>query len=233
MINYIICDDVKKYRDMIKKVIDRYMMKSKLEYKTHEFNDYNEEFLKIVGTKLSYKVYILDIEAPTRTGIDVARIIRRKDKNSVLIFLTGHEELLSSVSKRNFLFLTFINKFEECEKNLLETLNEALKVFDIKQKLEFKDSGFFYSIPLDDILYITRDSIERKCIIVTDYSQFKIGKTLNELETYLSESFIKTHRACFMNRNRIIGYNKVKKLAIFDNGTTCDLISSRFDKELV
>lgn len=233
MINFIICDDVKKYREMIKRVIDKYMMKSKFEYRTHEFTDYDDEFLKIISAKLSLKVYILDIEAPSRTGIDVARIIRRKDKNSVLIFLTGHEELVYNVSRNNFLFLSFINKFDDCENHLYETIDDALNVFSIKKRLEFKDSGIQYAIPLDDILYITRDSIDRKCLIVTDYSEFRVNKTLGEIEDDLSDDFIKTHRACYMNKRRIIGFDKAKRIVLFDNGIKCDLISTRFDKELI
>lgn len=233
MINFVICDDVKKYREMIKRVIDKFMMKCNLEYKTYEFEDYDDQFLNIVSKKLSFKVYILDIEAPTRTGIDVARIIRRKDKDSVLIFLTGHDELLYRVSKNNFLFLTFINKFDDCENHLYETIGEALDVFKIKKRLEFKESGVQYSIPLDDILYITRDSIDRKCIIVTDYSEFRINKSLSDIENNLNDNFVKTHRACLINKKRVISVNKNKRIVMFDNGTTCDLISTRFDEELI
>ncbi|MBR2833193.1 MAG: response regulator transcription factor [Bacilli bacterium] len=233
MINFIICDDVKKYREMIKHVIDKFMMKSDFEYKTYEYTDYDDEFLNVINTRLSYKVYILDIEAPSRTGIDVARIIRRKDKNSVIIFLTGHEELVANVSRNNFLFLSFINKFDDCENHLYETLGEALKVFDVKMKLEFKDSGVQYAIPLDDILYVTRDSIDRKCVIVTDYSVFRVNKTLGEIESELNDNFVKTHRACFVNKRRIISFDKSSRIVIFDNGSKCDLVSTRFDKELV
>ena len=58
MINFIICDDVLKYRQMIEKTIAKYMMKNKLEYKTYIYNDYDEDFMKVVNSKLSFKVYI-------------------------------------------------------------------------------------------------------------------------------------------------------------------------------
>ena len=109
MINFIICDDVEKYRKTIENIVSKYMMKNKLEYRTHLFSDYNEDFLKMVNKKLTFKVYILDIETPTSSGIDIARVIRRKDIDSVLIFLTGHQELDRVVMKNDFLFLAFIN----------------------------------------------------------------------------------------------------------------------------
>ena len=135
--------------------------------------------------------------------------------------------------KNDFLFLSFINKFDNCESRLYETIEKALKMFKVRKVIRFKDNGVQYSIPLDDILYITRDSIERKCIIVTDYNEFKVGKNLNELEKMLNDDFVKTHRACFMNKKRISSFNKSKRFVVFDNGKTSDLISTRFDKELI
>ena len=233
MINFIICDDIEKYCKMIENIVSKYMMKSKLEYRTHLFNDYNEEFLKMVNKKMTFKVYILDIETPTSSGIDIARIIRRKDIDSVLIFLTGHQELDRVVMKNDFLFLAFINKFDNCEKRLTSALDKALKIFKVKKTIRLKDNGVVYTIPLDDILYITRDSVERKCMIVTDYTTFKVGKTLNEMEQMVTDNFIKTHRACLMNKKRIISYNKTKRTATFDNGFESDLISTRFNNELI
>ncbi len=233
MINFIVCDDIVKDREIIKSAISKYMMKNKLEYKTHIFDDYNDDFIKIVQKKLPFKIYILDIETPTRSGIDIARIIRHKDVDSVLIFITGHEELGNIVMKHDFIFLSFINKFDNVEARLTKAIDKALKMFKIKQTIKFKDNGILYSIPVDDILYITRDSIDRKCIIVTDYSEFRVGKSLNELEKMVSEDFIRTHRACLINKKRVTSFNKAKRIVTFDNGTESDLISTRFDKELI
>ena len=233
MINFIICDDVKQYREMVEHIDASYMMKNKLEYKTHVFKDYDSDFLKIVESKLSFKVYILDIETPTRSGIDIARLIRNKDVDSVLIFLTGHQELGHVVMKNDFLFLSYINKFDDCEKRLTKSLDKALQMFKVKSVIRFKDNGVVYTIPQDDILYITRDSVERKCIIVTDYNNFHVGKSLSELEEMVNDNFVKTHRACLMNTKRILSFSKSQKEVVFDNGMTSDLISTRFDKELI
>lgn len=233
MINFIICDDVKQYREMVEHIVASYMMKNKLEYKTHIFEDYNSDFIKIVESKIPFKVYILDIETPTKSGIDIARIIRNKDVDSVLIFLTGHQELGHIVMKNDFLFLSYINKFDDCENRLIKSLDKALQMFKIRSVIRFKDNGVVYTIPQDDILYITRDSVERKCVIVTDYNEFKVGKNLAELEELLNDNFIKTHRACLMNTKRIMSFSKTQKEVVFDNGMTSDLISTRFDKELI
>lgn len=233
MINFIICDDVKQYREMVEHIVISYMMKNKLEYKTHVFKDYDSEFMKIVESKLPFKVYILDIETPSKSGIDIARIIRNHDVDSVLIFLTGHQELGHVVMKNDFLFLSYINKFDDCENRLIKSLDKALQMFKIKNVIRFKDNGIVYTIPQEDILYITRDSVDRKCIIVTDYNEFKVGKNLSELEKMVNDNFIKTHRACLMNTKRIMSFSRSQKEVVFDNGMKSDLISTRFDRELI
>lgn len=233
MLNFIICDDDLIYRKKVENLIDKYMMKNQIEYKKYLFDDYDKSFMDIVKQELPFKIYILDIEAPTRSGIDMARIIRNKDVKSALIFLTGHQELSQIVLKNEFVFIAFINKFDDSDKRLINSINKAIHIFNQNPIMKFKDNGTQYSIAFDDILYITRDSVERKCIIVTDYAEFKVGKTFTELICLLNDDFIQTHRACFVNQKRVACYNKNKKFIMFDNGTTIDLISTRFNKELV
>lgn len=233
MINFIVCDDDVKYLKMVKNIIDKYMMKSKIDYKKYLFTDYDKNFLKIINEKLSYKIYILDIETPTSSGIDIARIIRNKDINSVIIFLTGHEELGNLVIKDDFLFLSFINKFDACEKRLVNSLTKAIKILKIRPRIRFKDNGISYTLALDDILYITRDSVDRKCVIKTDSMEFRIGKTLNSIMELLDSNFVQTHRSCIVNRNRVVSVNKSKKIITFDSGEEIYLLSNKFVGELV
>ncbi len=233
MINFIICDDNIKYLTSVKEIVDKYMMKNQIEYKTHLFTDYDDTFLKIVESKIPYKIYILDIETPTRSGVDIARIIRSKDINSVIIFLTGHQELGHLIIKDDFLFLSFINKFDACEKRLNNSLGKAIKILKVRPKIKVKDNGFVYNIALDDILYITRDSVDRKCIIKTDQMEFKIGKPLNTIMKLLTPNFVQAHRSCIINTSRIISVNKAIKLVTFDNGETIDMVSDTCIGELV
>ena len=233
MINFIICDDEDRYLEFMEKTITTYMMKNQLEYKIYKFRDYNEKFVKMVEAKQAFKIYILDIETPTRSGIDIARLIRNKDINSVIIFLTGYQELGEVVMKNDFLFLSFINKFDNCEKRLMKSLDNAIKILNYRKNIKFKDNGIIYTIALDDILYVTRDSVARKSILKTDYAEFRLNKNLNEVVEMLDNNFIQTHRACIVNKKRIASYSKSKRIIMFDNGETVDIISSRFEGKLI
>jgi len=233
MINFIICEDNLADRDFTERIVTKYMMKNEMDYKIHLFDDYDNKFKKIINSKIPFKVYILDIQTPSGSGIDIARIIRNKDVNSVIIFLTGHDDLSKVVAKKDFLFLTFINKFDDAESRLASAIDKALQVVKAKKTIRFKDGGVIYTIALDDILYVVKDSVERKSVIKTDYTEFRLNKSLTEVLSMLNDNFIQTHRACIVNTKRIVSYNKPKRLITFDNGETVDIVSTRFEGELI
>ena len=232
MLNVIICDDNEKDRNNAVKVVKEFMTKSKQEYDLHVFNDYNKSFYDIVQRKIPFKIYLLDIETPTRSGIDVAREIRRKDVDSVIIFLTAHEELGNIVLKNDLMFLSFINKFDDFENRLNNALKKSLELLKQKNVIKFMDRNILYTININDILYITKDSFERKTIIKTDYSEFRVNKTLADIIAMLDNRFIQTHRACYINSDRKVKIDKTSRTITFDNGEIIDLLSDKYRKEV-
>lgn len=233
MVNIILCDDNKKDLQNIELVVQNFMKKNKIEFDIHLFDDYDKNFYDIVKSKIPFKIYLLDIEAPSRSGIDVAREIRKKDLDSVIIFLTAHDELGNIILKNDLLFLSFINKFDNCERRLCTCLEKAMKLLNKKQILRFMDGNTIYTIKADDILYITKESFERKTVIKTDYTEFKVNVSLAEIRELLDTRFIQTHRSCIINKNRTSKIDKQNKKITFDTSETVDLVSDKYKKELV
>ena len=92
MINFIVVDDFKEMTKKVELIINKIMMNNKVDYKIHIFEDYNKDFKNIMNEPLTNKIYLLDIETKSASGIDVARVIRKTDLDSVIIFITAHEE---------------------------------------------------------------------------------------------------------------------------------------------
>ena len=230
MINVIVCDDNKKDLNNVVKIIKQYMTKEKIQYNLHTYDDYNRSFYKIIDHKIPFKIYLLDIETPSKSGIDVARDIRRKDIDSVIIFLTAHEELGNIVLKNDLMFLSFINKFDDLENRLNNSLKKGLELLKHKNVIRFSDRNILYTININDILYITKESFERKTIIKTDYTEFKVSKSLADIISMLDDRFIQTHRACYINTNRTVTIDKTNRIITFDNGEKTDLLSDKYKK---
>lgn len=233
MINFVICDDNEKILQKVIEVVQKSMINSIYEYKIHDFKDYNSKFKNLVKEKLPNKIYILDVETPSESGIDMARLIRKDDVNSVIIFLTSHNEVGSLLLKEALMFLTFICKYDNAEERLSKSIKKALELVGKQSAIRFEDHGVLYTLPVKDITHIYTDTIERKIIINTDYAQFKISKTLTEMEEMLPKQFKHSHRACIVNTDRIRIIDKSKNIIIFDNNQETEYLSKSFKKELM
>lgn len=232
MISFIVCDDNKKMNENIVNIIDKVMMKNTLSYKNYVFYDYDKKFVDFIQEKLPNKIYILDIETPSASGIDMVRKIREKDMQSIIIFLTSHDELGYVILKQEFMFLSFICKFDDYEEKLESSIKKALKIVGQKQVITIHESSATYNVPIEDILYITRDSVDRKCIIKTDYTEFRVGRTLSDLLEEVGPNFKQSHRACIVNMERYRKFNKKTREITFDNGEKIDLVNDDFKKEV-
>ena len=98
--------------------------------------------------------------------------------------------------------------------------------------IKIEDRNNTYTINLDDILYITKGSFERKTIIVTDYTEFKVNNSLSDIVSGLDNRFVQTHRACYINNDRKVKIDKTNRIITFDTGEEIDLLSDKYKKEV-
>lgn len=226
MINFIICDDNVMDAKKVKKLVTKYM--HKLDYKIYVYYDYDEKFLDVINKEMSNKIYILDIETPSMSGIDVARKIRKNDYSSAIIFLTGHDDLSRVVAKSNLMCLNYINKFDDLEGNLYKSLGLALSIVGKKRRVKLYSKGIIYNLELDKILYITRDTLSRESIIVCDNATYYLRLNMKDIINELTDDFIQIHRSCFANKNRIKKLDLKEMCIIFDNSRKTTLVSRRY-----
>jgi len=229
---FVVCDDEKTFREKIVKVINKSFINNDDDYHIYEFEKYNKD-LETIIKKNTPKIYILDIEMNNSiSGIDIARKIRRNDWESVIILVTSHSELGYQALKAQIMLLDFISKYDDCEKNLEQTINKALKLVKKKKAINFEADGISYVIFLNDILYIERDTVDRKCSIKTLYTNISINKNLCDIEKELDKEFYMCHRSCIVNTSNISKIDWKKNIIYFKNGSSIDLISRNKRKGL-
>lgn len=130
MIHFIVCEDNLFYQNKILSVIDKISFRLNLKCKRLVYNDFDEEFEKIIKEDITHKIYILDIETKSNTGTNIARKIRQTDTRSIIIFITSFfDKYLIDVTK-NCLFLDYIDKRDAYENILYHTLENNLKNTD-------------------------------------------------------------------------------------------------------
>ena len=166
MVNFIICEDNKELNKQYQNIIDKLCISLKISYQTHVFFDYDEDFFEVMKQDLPFKIYILDIEADSCKGTEVASKIRRKDLKSFIIFITSHylkysKKLLES----KYMFLKYINKDDDYKKILEEAIYSVICDLDKNHIISIKKKDITYKFEDTDIIYLYYEN--RKTHIVT------------------------------------------------------------------
>ena len=126
MINFIVCDNEKIINENVKNIITKAMFKTNIEYKTYLFEEYNKDFDNIIKSKIQNKIYILDIEVGKKSGLDIAKKIREKDWDSIILILSAHYEMEFIAYKSKILLLDFISKFDIYDKKMYEIITTCV-----------------------------------------------------------------------------------------------------------
>lgn len=232
MINFVIVEDNPLHMKTTKDIILNYMMKNNYEFDILEFPKINDKFNSIIDNDLNY-IYILDFELGNTNAIEVARKIRQKDWISPIIVFTVNGGMAFETFKQRLQILDFVSKQFEAEKNLFELFDICFEQLKIRNTFKYRVGKVDYSIDYDKILYIYKDTIERKSIIVTDNNEYKASMSLTKVKKLLPNNFVYSHKSCIVNLKRVDAFDWSKNLIIFDSGKTTMLLSRTHKKELV
>ena len=162
MVRFIICEDNKDFREKIASIVNKVMMPYNYEYKISKFEEYNKDLEDIILIKNERKIYILDIELPEISGLEIASEIREEDRESDIIFITSHPECQNDIFYSRLLALDYINKDRLWADRMENTLIYILKLINKKEVLSFTFNYNSYRLPIDEILYIEKDYKSRK-----------------------------------------------------------------------
>lgn len=232
MINFIICDDNSYVRNTNERIISKITMPYDFEYVVHSFEKYDDRMKEIINTPSDIKIYILDLEMPGISGLEVARKIRKVDWNSIIIVLTSHDELEMKMLKQKLLIFDFISKFDDYEQSLTDSINMVIKKFEEKKTLNFKHNKELHNVKYDNILYIQKDADTGKTKVVTPDKEYYVRTSLSKLKEDLDYRFVQVHRACFVNLNKITKVDFKNNIVHFEGEKFTDYISRNYKKNL-
>ena len=91
-INIAICDDEQKSLQMIQKELYHIADKLKIEIETYAYKEGKKVLDLIYNEKEDFDVLFLDIDMPDVSGLEVAKKLRQKHLDIILIFISAHEQ---------------------------------------------------------------------------------------------------------------------------------------------
>lgn len=234
MINFIIYEDEQKMREWYISIILKIVGRQNNAYRIIEIDRYDSKTMKRIKEACGKKIFILDIEVPGKSGLDLAREIRMGgDWLSQMIVVTSHDKMVNWSFRGKMLMLDFISKYSECEENLAEAIKLAYQILTTHKSMTFQLNGELYQVPYQDILYIEKNLDEVTSTIYTKESELEIKQGITSIMEFLQEDprFMKTHRSCIVNLFNITSVDLVNNIIYFDHKST-PLLSRDKKKEL-
>ena len=233
MLRFIVCEDNKDFLGRICNVVNKTMINYNFEYKISKFTGYTKEVEEIITKKYEQKIYILDIELGDISGLEIASEIREHDLDSIIIFVTSHNECRNDIFHSRLLAIDYIPKDRFWEGRLESTLEYTIKTVNRRRVLAFEFNYNSYRVPFNDIIYIEKVQDNQKCLINTENgSQFEIMATITELSKTLGPNFFQSHKSCIINIDKIKRINYADNTITFINNECVYLLSNRRKKQL-
>ncbi len=229
MLKIIIVEDEEEMQKRIKLIVMKALFSKNIEFQTYIFKNYNEELKKLINDNSQPKIFLLDIELKRSiSGIDIANIIRKEDWESEIVFLTNHDKMFEKVYRTIYKVFDFIEKYHDFDNRLLKVLKIIVSNGHDNAMLKITNKNMTLQLYYKDILYITRDTIERKLIIYTTTNKFSLLMPISKCLENLDGRFKMVHRACIINSDRVAKYNWNKKSFVLENGAEIFLLSKKY-----
>lgn len=198
-----ICDDEDTIRELLGD-------KVKALYPDSEFNFYQTGD-ELLAEECQPDILFLDIKMPGKDGMKTAGLLRKKWKDTILIFVTALEEYVFQafdVGAFHYLVKPFTDeKFREVLTNAVNQLNGRSNLDEsVPEKYMMINSGGSHmKILLSDIVYA--EVFNRKVIIHKQDAAVEYYGKLSGLEKSLGEDFFRPHRSYLVNFRYIIKYS--------------------------
>jgi DNA-binding LytR/AlgR family response regulator len=175
---------------------------------------------------LDYDVIFLDIKMPNMTGIDLAKLIEKKQAKPQVVFVTAYNEF--AVAAFDVAAADYVLKPIEEDRlsKTIERLKESMGERETaggRENAKDKKGDYLLRIPGQQNDLTVPINVEQVCFVFTELNnvfiktvreQLLTRYTLKELEIRLSpQLFTRIHR-CYL-----VNVNKIKWVAPYFNGT--------------
>jgi len=209
-LKFAICDDSKIDREYLIKLIYRYLDENNLYAEINEFES-GESLLESDFQK--YAIIFLDIYMENINGIEVAKILKSRNKNINIVFTTISDDFAAESYDVAALYYMIkpINK-----KKLYSLMDNFLYGYYSVRFITVKIGRMETDIYLDDIIFV--ESLGKKSIIHTKKGSIESSTSFAKMQEMLSKpDFIKPIRYAIVSVREIL--NIPTNVLLMSDGT--------------
>jgi len=219
MLGIIVCDDDRFMLDISAKMAGRCIKENGLEAAVLCATTDYREALRFIEKNPGIYLYFIDIDLgkSVLNGVDIAKIIKKTEPFSKIVFVTSHADMGMSVLKSGVEAFGFIEKTTNEGKALLEYkkyINLALEQTTTGNENEVGEGYIqllvgideYVSLPISQILFVETDKTVSHfvCYHTVDGSSVSVRDTIENVQNSLGDAFMKSHRSVIVNKNLVV-----------------------------
>lgn len=218
MLNFVLCDDSIPSLKRLSKMLESIFINNNIEAKIGYCASTPHEVLEYTSSH-KVDVLFLDINLNSNlTGCDVADLVRKKNKNIYIIFLTGHlEYALLAYKYKTFDYLPK----PIIDKRLEETILRLVDDITLEPSQFIKINNNKTIINANDVNYIKKDGM--KLVFCTGSGNYETYSSFSKIETLLPGNFVRCHKSYIANTDSIQNINTNNNTIYFNNDLSCDI----------
>lgn len=218
MLKFALCDDNMNILNKLENMLDTIFTKNNFDANVIYKTTVTKDMLDFVSNN-KVDVIMLDIQLKTsKAGLELAEAIRKFNKNSYLIFTTGHLEYVIYAYK--FKTFDYIPKPITCAR-LEETIIRLFEDINGQPKKYIKIDNKNTIIDASEIQYIKRDGM--KLVFHTKSRNYDAYSSFAKIQDTLPNNYKRCHKSCIANITQIKDVEPVSGTITFKDGSTCEI----------
>lgn len=230
MLSFALCDDNSNILDKLERTLENIFAKHNLEASIICKATNKTDMLDFVSNN-KVDVIMLDINLNSRgfgiSGLELADDIRKFNKDSYIIFTTGHLEYAMIAYKfKTFDYLAKPISYNRLEETVLRLFDDVYGTPKRYIKIDNKNT----IVDAADIHCIKRDGM--KLVFHTTSRDYEVYSSFNKFQDKLPDNYKRCHKSYIANLDQIKDVEPVSGIITFKDGSSCS-IGPKYKKELM
>lgn len=214
MLSFVLCDDNKAVLDRLVKMMDSIFIQNEIDAEISLATTKPEDVISYLDHN-SVNVLFLDIDLHSNiSGLDLADMIRKKNKQIYIIFTSAHMEyILIAYKYKTFDFLPKPIASERLKETINRLIDDISNDRDIASFINIDSKNTI--INENSINFIKKDGM--KLVFYTDTKTYETYSSFNKISEKLPNNFVRCHKSYIANINKITNVKINDNIISFDN----------------
>lgn len=229
MLSFVLCDDNQSIIDRLSRILDSIFLENNIDAEIKYTANTPEDILNYIKSNI-VDVLFLDIDLKSNTsGIDLAYIIRKFNKDVYIIFTSAHlEYILIAYKCKTFDFIPKPISKERVEETILRLMEDINSEGNTTSFIRIDSKNTI--INQDSINFIKKEGM--KLVFYTDTRVYETYNSFSKISNELPKNFVRCHKSYIANINKISDINNTTILFNDKNTMQCN-IGPKYKNELM